>query len=290
MRALLALARAWLPEMPDRATRARWLRAAAAAAGALAAWLAIAALAWLLERRAGHGAIVTGYALLALMIALGAFNLRKRLPALPIGTARAWMLVHLAMGVVAVPLFLQHAGGLWPAGRYEQAIALAFYATLGSGVAGWALQRILPRRLTDIGGEVVFERIPAEIAAVRESAEGVVLAAMQASGSSALGRYYAESFDWYFWRPRFLLSHLMGANRSARWIRGHIHALRRYLGDKDREALDRVEALALRKNQLDAHYVLQGALKLWLFVHVPAAALLLALALWHLALVNIYAL
>ena len=158
-------------------------------------WLAAALLGAFVERRIGHGAAITGYVLLAMMLALGALNLRKRIPALPIGRARTWMLVHLAFGVVALPLYLQHAGGLWPSGRYEQMLALAFYGTMASGAAGWLLQRLLPRRLTDVGGEVIFERIPAEIAAVRESVEALVLAAMRESGSSALGRYYAESLE-----------------------------------------------------------------------------------------------
>lgn len=290
MRALLAIAKSWLPRPPDRAPRRAWIRSGAPWLAALTVWALAAIAGALVERRAGHGAVVTGYVLLLMVLALGTFNLRKRLPALPIGTARTWMLAHLAIGIAALPLYLQHAGGLWPSGRYEQLLALAFYGTMASGVAGWMLQRLLPRRLTDLGGEVVFERIPAEIAAVRENVEAVVLAAMRESGSSALGRYYAESLDWYFWQPRFLFSHLLGANRSARWIRDHIHALRRYLGDKEREGLDKIEAFALRKNQLDAHYVLQGALQLWLLVHVPCAVLLTALALWHLVVVNIYAL
>ena len=71
---------------------------------------------------------------------------------------------------------------------------------------------------------------------------------------------------------------------------GHVSALRRYLNETERGVLDQVEQLAFRKNQLDAHFALQSVLKLWLFVHIPAAVLLLALALWHLLVVNIYAL
>lgn len=290
MRALLTLARSFLPRLPDRETRRAWLALGAYWAAAIVAWLVVAGIAYRTERRLGDGALVTGYTLFLLMLALGAFNLRKRLPALPLGSARAWKLAHLAIGAIAIPLYLQHGGGLWPAGRYEQLLAAAFYATMLSGLLGFFLQRLLPHRLTDIGGEVVFERTPAEIAALREQAEALVVAAMQEAGSGALGRYYAESLDWYFWRPRFLLSHLIGGNRSARWIRGHIGALRRYLSEREGQALDQVEVLALRKNQLDAHYVLQGTLKLWLFLHVPAAMLLLALACWHLLVLHIYAL
>lgn len=290
MRALLMLARSLLPAMPDRDTRRAWLRLGAYWSVAIALWLLVAALAYRAERRLGQGAVITGYALFLVMLALGAFNVRKRLPALPLGTARAWMIAHAAMGAVAIPLYFQHSAGLWPAGGYEQLIAATFYVTVISGILGYFLEWLLPRRLTDLGGEVVFERIPAEIAGLRERTEALIVEAMQEAGSSTLGRYYSESLDWFFWRPRFLVSHLVGANRSTRWIRGHIGALRRYLNERECQALDRVEALALRKSQLDAHYALQGALKLWLFVHVPAAVLLVALALWHLMVVNIYAL
>jgi hypothetical protein len=290
MRALLALARSLLPPMPDRDARRAWLRLAMYWGVAISLWLLVAAVAYRAERRLGHGAVITGYALFLVTLTLGAFNVRKRLPALPLGSARAWMTAHAAMGAVAIPLYFQHSGGLWPDGRYEQLVAAAFYLTAASGVLGYFLEWLLPRRLTDLGGEVVFERIPGEIAALRERTEALIVEAMREAGSSTLGRYYSESLDWFFWRPRFLLSHLFGVDRGARWIRGHISALRRYLNERERQALDRVEALALRKSQLDAHYVLQGMLKLWLFVHIPAAVLLLALAFWHLMIVNVYAL
>jgi hypothetical protein len=290
MRALLTLARSLLPPLPDRNTRRAWLQLGAYWCVAIALWLLVAAVAYRAERRLGQGAVITGYALFVVMLALGAFNLRKRLPALPLGTARAWMIAHAALGAVAIPLYFQHSGGLWPAGRYEQLIAVAFYVTAISGIFGYFLEWLLPRRLTDLGDEVVFERIPAEIAALRERVEALIVEAMQEAGSSTLGRYYSESLDWYFWRPRFLLANLVGSNRSARWLRGHISALHRYLNERERLALDQIEALALRKSRLDAHYVLQGTLKLWLFAHVPAAGLLVALALWHLMVVNIYAL
>lgn len=259
-------------------------------AGTLALWLPVAAAAWYLERRLGTGELVTGYALLVFTFVLAAFNLRKRLPALPLGSARAWKRAHLAIGAIATALYVQHAGSPYPMGRYEQLLALVFCAVVVSGLLGDFLQRLLPRRLTDVGGEVIFERIPAEIATLREQAEALVLASVREAGSGALSQYYVESLDWYFRRPRFLLSHLTGGNRGGRWIRDQISALRRYLDEREGRALDQIEALALRKNQLDAHYVLQGALKLWLFVHVPAGMLLVALACWHLLVLHIYAL
>jgi len=255
----------------------------------VALWLALALFALRTERALGHGASITGYALLAVMLALALFNVKKRLVALPLGTARAWMNAHLVLGAVAVPLYFQHTASLWPNGFYERVIAFLFYTVTLSGIVGYALQRLLPRRLAHLDAEVIYERIPGEVYAVRQQVEAEILKGVQAAGSDTLGRYYLESLHWFFRRPRFVMSHLFGSGHSARWIRAHVSALRRYLNETERGALDRIEALAFRKNLLDAHYAMQSLLKLWLFVHIPAAVGLIGLAFWHLLVVSIYA-
>lgn len=256
---------------------------------ALIAWLLVTALAWHAERSLGNASIVTGYALYAVIISLGLFKVRKRLLVLPLGTVREWMLAHLVLGAVSIPLYFQHTGSLWPDGRYEQALALAFYFVTLSGIAGYILQRLLPRRLADLEGEYIYERIPNELASLREEVEELVLKAVRELGSDTLGRYYTESLEWFFWRPRFLLGHIVGSGRSSSWIRSRITALRRYLSDREREYLVQIEAIALRKSRVDGHYALQSVLKFWLFIHVPAAVLVVLLASWHLLVVNIYA-
>lgn len=256
---------------------------------ALVIWAGVTFLAWHAERSLGKASVITGYALFAVVLVLGFFKARKRLLVLPLGTVREWMLGHVVLGGLSVPLYFQHTGTLWPDGRYEQAIAAAFYVVTVSGIAGYILQRILPHRLADLEGEVIYERIPNELAALREEIEALVFKAVKELGSDTLGRYYTESLEWFFWRPRFLIGHVLGSGRSAGWIRSRITALRRYLNEGERAYLGRIEELALRKNRLDAHYALQSVLKFWLFVHVPAAVLLVLLACWHLLVVNIYA-
>lgn len=256
---------------------------------ALVLWLIVTGLAWYAERNLGKASIITGYALFFVMLSLGFLKLRKRLLVLPLGTVREWMLAHLVLGALCVPLYFQHTGSFWPGGRYEQAIAIAFYFVSFSGVVGYSLQRLLPRRLADIGGEVIYERIPSELAGLREEVESLVLKAVKKLGSDTVGRYYVESLEWFFWKPRFLLGHVVGSGRSASWIRGSITALRRYLSEDERAYLVEIEEIALRKSRLDAHFAIQSVLKFWLFVHVPAAVLLLLLACWHLLIVNIYA-
>jgi hypothetical protein len=267
-----------------------WRQQAAYWGVGVGAWLAVAGAALHAERTLRDGSLITGYALFGLVLALALFNLRKRFIVLPLGTVRAWMSAHLVLGAIAVPLYFQHAGSLWPEGFYERALAASFYVVMASGAAGYALERLLPLRLTHLEFEVVYERIPTEIAALVERAEALVEKAARDTGSDTLGRYYTESLHWFFRRPRFLLSHLFGSGRSARWVRAHAQAARRYLNDAERGVLDQIEQLALRKAQLDAHYALQSVLKLWLFVHVPGAVFLVGLACWHLLVVHVYAL
>ena len=269
---------------------APWAQLALFWALGVAGWAIVALVALHADHSLRQSALITGYALLALMLALGLFNLKKRLVALPLGTARAWMSAHLVLGAVSLPLYLQHAGGFWPGGFYERALAACFYTAMLSGAAGYVLERLLPRRLAHLEGEVIYERIPSEIFALRERVEALVVKAVQDAGSDTLGRYYLESLHWFFQRPRFFRGHAFGSGRSARWIRGHVSALRRYLNEGERRALDELESLAFRKNLLDAHFALQSVLKLWLFVHIPAATLLIALAFWHLLVLNIYSL
>ena len=134
---------------------------------ALVIWLVVTALAWHVERSLGKASVVTGYALFAVILSLAFFKVRKRLLVLPLGTVREWMLAHIVLGAVSIPLFFQHTGGLWPDGRYEQVLAIAFYVVTLSGIGGYVLQRLLPRRLADLEGEFIYERIPSELASMR---------------------------------------------------------------------------------------------------------------------------
>ena len=236
----------------------------------------------------GDATFVTGWVLLGVMIALGLFNMRKRLSALPLGRAAYWLALHVSLGFFAIAMFFVHTGGVWPDGAYEQALALLFWATALSGVCGWLYQRAIPSRLTRLGYEVIYERVPAEIAALREQAEEAALEGVGASGQPTLGRFYAETMDWYFQRPRFGLSHIMGAGAAGQWLDQRFSTIRRLVGSQEAPALDKIEAAARLKVAVDAHYALQRTLKLWVAVHVVLTAATLSLAVWHLILVHVY--
>jgi hypothetical protein len=256
---------------------------------AFVGWLTITFLAWVGERNLWSVAHITGYTLFVIILTLVFFKARKRLLVLPLGTIRDWKLLHFVLGAVSLPLYFQHTGTFWPEGRYEQFIAVFFYAVSLSGLFGVILQRLYPRKLTDLGDQVIFERIPTELALLREEAQALVLLAARETSSHTLSRYYGESLYWFFQRPRFTLSHLLGTGRSEGWIQTRLFVLEKYMDPSESIYLKQLEAIALRKNGLDAHYAMQGALKLWLFVHVPVAVLLVLLACWHLIVINIYA-
>ena len=257
-------------------------------------WAMIVATVGLYAYRAGHTlgrpAEITGYALFAVMLALGLFNLRKRLPMLPLVRARWWTAMHLSGGIAAFALLVLHVGLRWPTGVYEQALLLLFYGVTVSGLLGWLIERITPARLTQTGIEVIFERIPTELAVLREEAEALIVRATARTGSETLARVYLESFDWFFRRPRFRLSHLWGGRRGSSWAYRSIHTARRYLNEEESKYLNELQELAFLKNRLDFHYVAQGLSKAWLLLHVPLAVAVLVLATWHLIIVNAYVL
>jgi hypothetical protein len=232
---------------------------------------------------------LTGWVLLGSMVSLGLFNIRKRLSALPLGRAAYWLALHVVVGLFAVGMFIVHTGGIWPTGMYEQILAGLFWATALSGLFGWLYQRAIPKRLTRVGYEVMYERVPAEIAALRETAEQAALDGVSSSGQPTLGRFYTETVDWYFQRPRFEWSHILGSGAALQWIDQRFGAVQRLIGGQEEDALNTIEAAARRKLSVDAHYALQRSLKLWVAVHVVLTAAVLSLAVWHLILVHVYA-
>ena len=237
----------------------------------------------------GDASFLTGWILLGSMVALGLFNVRKRLAAFTLGRAAFWLALHVVLGLFAVGMFLVHTGGVWPTGLYEQILAGLFWATALSGVCGWLYQRAVPKRLSRIGYEVIYERVPAEIADLRDAAEEAALEGVGAGGQPTLGRFYSETLDWFFRRPRFQRGHIFGTGVAEEWVAQRFQTIERLIGGGEQDAFAKLKAAAERKVQVDAHYYLQRSLKLWVAVHVVLTSATLTLALWHLILVHVYA-
>ena len=265
-----------------------WIPAGIVWVIACGAFVAVALPSNHIANNLGEPAIITGYALFATLLLLLLFNVRKRLPMLPLGHAHWWTLVHSVVGILAGALFFLHTETLWPQGTYEQGLALLLYIATLSGIFGYVIQRLYPKRLAGHGVEVIYERIPQELAVLRDAAESIVLRCTKEAKADTLARYYVETFQWYFLRPRFLMSHLTGAGKSDYWLEQQFTASRQYLNELERTFLDELRALAERKDSIDFHYAAQHLMKSWLLVHIPSVIGLIALVLWHLLIVNIY--
>ena len=68
--------------------------------------LIVVALVWLwsrsLEKRLTTSSFTTGYLLIAAVLFLALYNVRKKLPFLPLGSSATWLQLHLYVGLASV--------------------------------------------------------------------------------------------------------------------------------------------------------------------------------------------
>lgn len=233
-------------------------------------------------------AYCSGWVLLGMMLFLTAYNLRKKLPYPPLMRSSTWLQLHIYIGWLTVFLFPLHIGLRWPNGPFEVTLALLFIAVVGSGIVGLVLTRAVPRRLSMQGEEVLFERIPVFRRELREQAEGLIVRSVEQAQAMTLADFYRNALADFFRGPRHMLSHLFQSARPLRRIRDDLRSLNRYLDDSERQIAGELEQIVVAKDGLDYHYTMQGALKLWLFVHIPLTYVLLIFAIVHAVLVHTF--
>jgi hypothetical protein len=246
--------------------------------GAIYLWVKFSA-------RINQFSFLSGWGLFALMLVLAGYNVRKKLPFLPMGTSENWLQFHIYGGWLSVVLFAIHLGFKLPNGWFELTLGTLYLVVAVSGVLGLFLSRFLPRRLTTRGGEVIFEQIPTIRRHIQEQAQTLALAALPLSGSSGLADFYVDRLKDFFESPPAFFRQLMGDRRSLNEIIKETGDLKRFLAPVEREHLEKLTELAERKDRLDFHYVGQLTLKLWLFVHIPFTYSLLLFTLAHIVLV-----
>ena len=233
--------------------------------------------------------MISGWFLFGFLILLGALNVRKKLIAFNLGAVRFWVAFHIVGGIAAVVIFLIHTDGIiFPLGLYEQIIAILFWFVSVTGIFGTIFINVYPRRLSDTGGEVVYDAIPSELVLLRDEAENCVMDCVNSSGEATLSDHYSDTLDWYFRRPRFYLNHLLGGDRSSAWVSKHIEEVRRYLNDNEQEYLNKIAKLASAKSILDRQYSCQDLLRKWLLLHVPLSIALIIMSIWHLIMIHLY--
>ena len=248
-------------------------------------FLAAALVAWLFDyamrvhlRRAG---LVTGLMLFAVVILLTLFNARKKLPFLPLLRASTWMQVHIYAGLLSCVLFVLHAGWRIPRGGLETGLAVLFCLVFLSGMAGLAISRWFPSRMTMLGENVIFERIPALRTAVRCEVEELVVESVAKTQSSTIADFYELKLRNYFSRRCYFWHHLAGYGEPLLKLLSEVEAVDRYLNAEERDIMARIVERIHVKNNLDFQQARQGLLKGWLFVHIPLTYSMILVAAVH---------
>ena len=227
-----------------------------------------------------HSSFSTGYVLMASLLFLAAFNLRKKIPVLPqMGTAAAWMQLHIYVGLSTFLVFALHIGWRIPDGPFELLLAGLYLTVAFSGVYGLYVTRVVPKKLTAIHEEVIFERIREFRQQLAADAQTLVLSACQTT--PVLANFYANRLAVFFERPRSVLWTAAPNGRLRKQLVAEIESLDRYLVDDQRAASRQLLTLVRKKDDLDYHHAMQGRLKVWLFAHVGLTYSLLIVAILH---------
>jgi hypothetical protein len=239
----------------------------------------------LAEQTNPHLVYLTGWALMGLMVYLTVFNLRKKFAFLPLVNTGAWLQVHVYVGFITAFVFFLHLRWRVPNGMLEVLLATLFVAVTLSGILGWWLSRVLPARMTAVGGEVPFEEIPIVLRSLRKRAEGLVLQGIPAAKASTLAEFYAGRLADFFAAPANFQAHLFGSRRPLNRLLGQMTEVRRFLGNEEKVGLEQLTVLVRQKDALDFHRASQIILKGWLFVHIPLTYGLLVFSVVHIVLV-----
>ena len=236
-----------------------------------------------------HENFVTGWLLAGIIGLLAAYNLRRNLPFLPLGSSSSWLQLHVYLGFLGVVLFLLHVGADIPNGPMELGLATIYGLVAGSGIIGLFMARTVPERLSRRGEEVLFDRIPKFRRRLMDRAEALALRAVEETGSTTIADYYTDRLRPFFDGSRNYFGHVFEISRTRHQLLDEMRDLERYLNDNETAILREIAELTRAKDDLDYHYALQSMMKRWQFVHVPLSFALIILVLLHMVIVYAFA-
>ena len=241
---------------------------------------ALAAIVMWMDRSLLHSSFFTGYVLIGSLFLLAAFGMRKRLPMISgIGSASFWMQMHIYVGFGSFAIFAMHIAFRVPDGMFESTLALLYCVVFFSGLYGLWASRTIPRKLTSVGEEVIFERIPAFKRNLARRAQTMVLESCE--NTPVLANFYVNRLSRFFECRRGLGYLLMPSGRTRRQLIAEIEELDRFLAYDDRRVSRELAIMVRKKDDLDYHTAMQGRLKMWLFVHIAMTWSLLIFSVVH---------
>ena len=228
---------------------------------------------------------IYGWLLFLLIVILSLYNGRKKLPFLPLGTSEGWLQFHIYAGLLTILLFGLHIRFRMPTGTFEIILAALYLLVTASGIFGLFFSRMIPKRLTTRGGEVVFERIPAIRRSLQEQAELLALKSVPEAHSTTLADFYLRHLKTFFDRSQNFWLHLLEVRSPVNSLVNKIGDMNRFLNEQERATATKLSELVRQKDGLDYHRALQITLKSWLFVHIPLTYSLLIFSVIHVVLV-----
>lgn len=229
-----------------------------------------------------------GVAAAVLLAATGLYGARRRamrrITRRGWGSARAWLWLHVYGGLLFLLLVLMHSGFRWPTGALTGWLWGLSAWTVASGLVGLVGQRWIPRVLTSgLAVEVHYDRIPELIDDLRRQAEETA-----AASSPPVRELFRRKIAPALGRPRRRLIYFIDITGGIRSRLQELDYLRGFLEGEDKKRLHKLEQLFRSKLEIDAHFTLQQALRLWLWLHVPTSMLLAALVALHVFTVTYY--
>jgi hypothetical protein len=247
-----------------------------------------------------HSRYWSGWTMLWAVLFLMAYNIRKKIPFIPLGSSAAWLQLHVYVGWFTVLLFAIHIEFRFPTGLLEKILAGVFLIVVVSGAVGLWISRTFPPRLTrhrrvhlgnarhkwsHFGEEIIYERIPDYHRQVREKAEELVVRSADVSRSHSIADFYSDRLHLFFNGPKHFWLHVLGSDRSIVNLLNEISILHRYLNEEEKTLIDELSYLVRFKHHIDFQHALQGLLKKWLFVHIPLTYTLLLFISVHVVLI-----
>lgn len=230
---------------------------------------------------------LTGWILTASVAFLVLFNVRKKMPVLPLLTAAAWLQMHIYVGLFAAAVFAVHTGLVYPQGVFNQLLWFFFVALTVSGLFGIAAERLFARHVRDGGEAVLFNRINAFRVKLATESEELARRSTAELDAPLLADFYSDRIAPLMARVRTrdIWLHLIGARMPIDRLLHDLRDFERYLNPKGLETLSELEDRVVAKDNLDRQYALASAMRLWLFVHIPLAYGVLVLIALHIVLV-----
>jgi len=233
--------------------------------------------------------LATGWLLLALVVGLALYNVRKKFPFLPLGSAATWLQIHIYLGLFSGILFGLHLQWQLPRGIFEIVLALLYTAVFVSGLFGLIISRVFARRLAIRPGEYLFQRISPIRHQLLSQVERLVIECMETTESTGVPEFYARRLKPFFERPRYYWHHLNLSSRPVSRLLSELQSLERYLNETERDVMRQIAEFVKQKDDLDYHFAHQAMLRYWLFAHVPLTYALLCFAAIHAVLVYAFA-